>query len=467
MEPSFAYDEKPPNEIKRCRRIETKFIYDNFSNSIMMKNSMKKMDSTLGAICEDHFDTMLRRVAYRRALSHEMAWLFDSSNTLPVIPDYFELRLAGRNTVERFLNQLCYRFFENLWFGLFWTRISGIVMDYTRNNYFPMFFQQSEQTPQIEASQKEALGILTDFLNRRWKGLGLCTFNEVGILINEVLKSCYQRLDCPEDLFAGEKDRQNQAVLRMLKKYTSDLAEYPDPLEILVYGSCQSNWIDSVEGDGSKLFKAVEADFPRMISDPGKLKDMGENNPHYRMDQLKKLLSDGPKHILFECDNSGEVVFDLLLIQYLIEKGHQVILGAKARPAINDATVQDVAGLLEEDIFKPLAAAKDEGRLSLLPIDSVTGGKLLYEVSDAYKNAYQKADFLILKGQANFQSMPMGIPRPGGFVPYKYRKPMVIFMPVKSVMSRICLNAIFSTHLEDRSLFLYYYHPNDSETYPK
>ena len=107
-----------------------------------------------------------------------------------------------------------------------------------------------------------------------------------------------------------------------------------------------------------------------------------------------------------------------------------------------------------------------DGRLSLLAIESVMGGKLAYEASEAYKQAYESADFLILKGQGNLQSLPMGVRRGGRFIPYPLQKAPGLF-PAGQVGD---VPALPGRHHEpappDRSLFLYCFDPSDPTTYP-
>ena len=119
----------------------------------------------------------------------------------------------GRNRLEQTLNRSLFRQSKNLWFRLFWAKIRSGLMSYSRSTYFPIFFQKTARTHQIQESHNTALTALESFLNRQWDDLGYCTFSEVAFLVNEMLKSCHQMLDCPEDLFAEEKQQQNEAAL--------------------------------------------------------------------------------------------------------------------------------------------------------------------------------------------------------------------------------------------------------------
>ena len=49
---------------------------------------------------------------------------------------------------------------------------------------------------------------------------------------------------------------------------------------------------------------------------------------------------------MYECDNAGEVIFDLLVIMRLIASGKRVIIVAKYAPILNDVTVDEIYDLL-------------------------------------------------------------------------------------------------------------------------
>ena len=74
-------------------------------------------------------------------------------------------------------------------------------------------------------------------------------------------------------------------------------------------------------------------------------------------EQFQSAVIEGsPKRIVWLMDNDGEVVFDLWLIQLLLELGHQIAIVGKAVPASNDVTLTD----LEEIINFPAVPRSSE-----------------------------------------------------------------------------------------------------------
>lgn len=97
------------------------------------------------------------------------------------------------------------------------------------------------------------------------------------------------------------------------------------------------------------------------------------------------------KEILYLTDNAGEIFFDRLLIEQLpIEKVTMVVKGS---PVINDATMQDavLAGLPQ------IIEVIDNG--------SDAPGTILESCSHSFRDRFERADFIIAKGQGNYETL--------------------------------------------------------------
>lgn len=97
------------------------------------------------------------------------------------------------------------------------------------------------------------------------------------------------------------------------------------------------------------------------------------------------------KKILYLADNSGEIVFDRFLIALL--PTDKVTLVVKGGPIVNDATMDDAiaAGLTE------MVKVIDNGHDAQ--------GTILPACSDSFRQAFEQADLIISKGQANFETL--------------------------------------------------------------
>lgn len=99
------------------------------------------------------------------------------------------------------------------------------------------------------------------------------------------------------------------------------------------------------------------------------------------------------KKLLYLLDNAGEIFYDKVFIEYLLEKGYEVIAVVRGGPAINDATLEDArfAGL--DKITKVITTGID------------TVGFIFEQASPDFLYALNEADLIIAKGQANLESL--------------------------------------------------------------
>lgn len=97
--------------------------------------------------------------------------------------------------------------------------------------------------------------------------------------------------------------------------------------------------------------------------------------------------------ILYLLDNAGEIVFDRLLIEELTARGKKVTAVVKGSPVLNDVTLEDAVQTGLTDI----CAVMDNG------CDGI--GTILEWTSPAFRDAYDQAEFVISKGQGNFETL--------------------------------------------------------------
>lgn len=95
--------------------------------------------------------------------------------------------------------------------------------------------------------------------------------------------------------------------------------------------------------------------------------------------------------VLFLGDNAGETVFDRLLIEQMPHA--QVFYAVKGAPVINDAILADAR-----------AAGLDQVA-ELIDNGTDAPGTILSQCSDAFKTRFARADLVIAKGQANYETL--------------------------------------------------------------
>lgn len=99
--------------------------------------------------------------------------------------------------------------------------------------------------------------------------------------------------------------------------------------------------------------------------------------------------------LLYLCDNSGEIVFDMLFIKQLQREypDLQIVAALRDKPIINDATLADAKTVGLDRLITTISSG------------SVYPGTILAETTAEFQNIYASADVILSKGQGNFETL--------------------------------------------------------------
>lgn len=97
--------------------------------------------------------------------------------------------------------------------------------------------------------------------------------------------------------------------------------------------------------------------------------------------------------VLYLADNCGEIVYDSLVIRYLVDLGLAVTVAVKEGPIINDALVADA-----------LACGLDQ-YARIITNGTACPGTPLASCSVGFLHAFRDADLILAKGQGNFETL--------------------------------------------------------------
>ena len=111
---------------------------------------------------------------------------------------------------------------------------------------------------------------------------------------------------------------------------------------------------------------------------------------------FKKKLDDSSS-ILYLADNTGEIVFDKLLLEQLHQMNKDITYVVKSNPIINDATIED-AYFVGIDRFARVVNGDDGS-------DYSAPGLVSAFTSSDFKQMLTDADMVISKGQGNYESL--------------------------------------------------------------
>ncbi len=183
----------------------------------------------------------------------------------------------------------------------------------------------------------------------------------------------------PGDPFEEAKKQQNQQAL----KYYPTLKEIVTTAENQLLSAVRIAATGNVIDLGIGMTIDIQREVARVLHAPLPIDDT---------EILRQKLG-SPRVILYIADNAGEIVFDRILIEYLLREGHQVTAVVRGGPVINDATFED---------------AETAGLTRLLPVITTGTNRLGIPwkyVSEEFLSHYQQAELLISKGQANYETV--------------------------------------------------------------
>jgi hypothetical protein len=192
------------------------------------------------------------------------------------------------------------------------------------------------------------------------------------------------------DIYAEVKARSNSLALAAADGLERRIVASDTPLDAGLQIAAAGNIID---------FGANSRGDIDLKAEVGALTDIAF--ARYDIDPLKRAL-EGAHNLLYLCDNSGEIVFDMLLIKTLRRLYPQLAVSAavRGRPIINDATLADARAVGLDRVATTLSSG------------SVYPGTVLDETSDDFRSRFEDADLILAKGQGNFETLlPLADPR--------------------------------------------------------
>ena len=190
------------------------------------------------------------------------------------------------------------------------------------------------------------------------------------------------------DPFKEIKKNSNKFALKLYPELKQEINNSEDRLLAAVKLSIIGNIIDY--GAKNSLDVTEEIDYIFQ----GNFKTDNKNSPTiFKYKQFKEALNKVDT-IIYLADNAGEVVFDRLLIEELVEElGKQVIYVVRGKPIINDALIEDAIFCGINKVAKVISSGSD------------APGTILKYCSPEFMEIYQDAELIISKGQGNYESL--------------------------------------------------------------
>lgn len=185
------------------------------------------------------------------------------------------------------------------------------------------------------------------------------------------------------DPFSGVKEEENARALELYPFFKQSVLQAEDPLFSAVNLAIMGNRVDIMVLDRLDDLKEVIAQNP--------LHPVSKE----AFETFRQKLAQSP-HLLYLGDNSGEIVFDRLLIETITDLYHpRITFAVRNLPALNDVTLAE-AGRVGMD---RVAGVVSNG------MDGCVCGTVLSRCSEQFRQLFAHCDLVISKGGGNFETL--------------------------------------------------------------
>ena len=202
----------------------------------------------------------------------------------------------------------------------------------------------------------------------------------------DAIKAVYE-LTGLDDPYSELKNRSNEEAMEHLPHMREWIVESNHPIDTAARMAVAGNIIDL----GIRKDYDIEESVKRILDEGFAIDFLDEfvKDLHER-----ETRGEHPK-VFYICDNAGEIAFDRLFLETLVQHFPKTsfVAAVNGGPILNDATMEDAIYVGLHEVVPVI----DNG-YGLL-------GTVLAEVSPEFRKAFDEADWIISKGQANYETL--------------------------------------------------------------
>ncbi len=248
----------------------------------------------------------------------------------------------------------------------------------TSHKCIKCFFRQGERAASsIKLSIAKKVK-LKKFLTQRLRQFD---FNNPPVVFGRTIYKAVARIGGVKDIFHKEKQEIENRLIKFAGSFKITLQQSKQRLYMAAKASCAANAIDFGAGKTPDLRRLLR-----------RIKRVRLKVDHFSIFCDKVATA---KTVLIIGDNCGEVLFDKFFIIELlrVKPKIKVFYAARSAPVINDILRQDAIRVGIDKVAKVISSGCDYP------------GLMLSKTSSYFKKIYREADFVISKGQGNFESL--------------------------------------------------------------
>jgi uncharacterized protein with ATP-grasp and redox domains len=200
---------------------------------------------------------------------------------------------------------------------------------------------------------------------------------EIALLVHRRVKA----ITGNPDPYKEAKRRQNNLALQYERSLSAQIADVSHPLKAALMLSAAGNSIDL----------APDCQSPDIYKRCFEMMSRGFAWNDYDVFYEKLTQS---KSILFLGDNAGEIVWDKILIEELLDLFDlDIMYAVRGLPILNDVTMEDAEYVGMAQLVKVISNGSE------------APGTLLNRCSEEFVSRFRKSDLILSKGQGNYESL--------------------------------------------------------------
>ena len=246
----------------------------------------------------------------------------------------------------------------------------------------PCFFKQAQDAAQLAGANKSAQKKILKALSKELLKFDL---KECPTAMGRILYKLVRQITGRDDPFKKLKRKSNEFALSLYPQLKNKVGASKDRLLAAIELAIAGNIIDY----GVKSSLNISREIEKIFAEEDKI-IRKESKAVFDYAAFKKGLRKAER-ILYIGDNAGEIVFDRILIEEL--KNKEIIFAVRGQPIINDALIED-AKFCGIDKYAQIVSSGCDAP-----------GTILKFCTEKFRKIFKKADFIISKGQGNFEAL--------------------------------------------------------------
>ncbi|RLE60915.1 MAG: hypothetical protein DRJ32_02130 [Thermoprotei archaeon] len=231
------------------------------------------------------------------------------------------------------------------------------------------------------ADRKKGLEIISSIMK---EVLPYIVSDEIGPKVGTISFRLLRKLIGVDDPYFEYKKASNDfalAIVNLIKDKLSELNGY-EKFRTLAYLAIMGNSVDP----GAADYKFSIEEWRKYVTNVNI--DLDDTLKLY-----KRLKSSSIGRIAYLCDNAGEIVFDKLLIEFLIDNGVEVVAVVRGAPFQNDALMFDAEYIGLTKVTKVISTGSD------------SVGFIIDWLPEEVVNEVLSSDLIISKGLGNYETL--------------------------------------------------------------